>query len=47
MPLIAEENMLRMLAGVSPDNPTQQVGEGTRHDSETLGQIAAESGVSC
>jgi len=45
-PLIAEENMLRMLAGVSPDNPTQTFVEGTRSDRETLGQIAAESGVS-
>lgn len=50
--LIAEENRKRQLStltNVGQTIVTQQIGEReytTRHDSETLGQIAAESGVS-
>jgi len=49
-PLIAEENRKRQACGQGGVLLTQQVGEAnedtTRHENETLGQIAAESGVS-
>lgn len=49
-PLIAEENRKRQACGPGGVLLTQQVGEAnedtTRHENETLGQIANESGVS-